>query len=127
MALKPEVSIGTGLGVAGLVFAIYANATPNIADVRAADPGNQDIDATRKMAAFTSVGVVSGVSLIAKDPTVLIIGGAMVIAMDWWHRHANLVNPETGMANTLGAVAGDTYAPDADAADPATYDTAGAL
>lgn len=123
MALKPEVSIGTGLGVAGIVFAIYANATPHIADIRAAEPGNQDIDASRKMAAWTSVGVVSAISLIAKDPTVFVVGGGMVVAMDWWHRHANLVNPETGKAATLPA-GPDQYAPDDDGVDPASYDTA---
>lgn len=121
--MKPEVSIGTGLAVAGLVYAIYSNATPPIADIRAGEPGNRDIDASRKLAAWSAVGVVSAVSLIAKDGTVFILGGTMVVMLDWWHRHANEVNPVTGKA---------TYPPgeeemvDVPDVDPADYDSAGA-
>lgn len=124
MALKPEVSIGVALATAGVVFAIYSNATPNVADIRSAEPGNPDIEATRKLAAYTAVGAVGAISLVAKDPTVFILGGAMVIALDWWHRHANLVDPMTSKASMTPAGAPDQYDPTADAVNPATYDTA---
>lgn len=101
MALRAEVSIGMGLAVAALVYGVYSNVTPNMADIRAAEPGNTDVDATRKQAAFLTAGIVSGVSLIAKDPTIFIIGGSMVVAMDWYHRHANEVDPRTGRAAIL--------------------------
>lgn len=101
MALKPETSLIVGLSVAALVYAVYSNATPSITEIRAAKPGDTDVDASRKMAAWTSAGVVAGVSLISKDPTVFILGGSMVIALDWWHRHANEVNPLSGKASTV--------------------------
>lgn len=101
MALRSEVSIGMGLAVAALVYGVYSNVTPNMADIRAAEPGNGDVDSTRKQAAWMSAGVVSGVSLIAKDPTIFVIGGSMVIALDWFHRHANEVDPRTGRAAVL--------------------------
>jgi hypothetical protein len=104
MAQRAEVSIGMGLAVAGVVFAVYSNVTPNMADIRAAEPGNADVDGTRKLAAWTSAGVVGGISLIAKDPTIFIIGGAMVIAMDWFHRHSNEVDPRTGKAAVMPEV-----------------------
>lgn len=97
---KPEVSIGVGLATAALVYSIYSNATPTLADIRAAEPGNQDIEATRKAAAWTAAGVVAAVSLISKDATVFSLGGAMVIALDWLHRHGNEVDPRTGKAAT---------------------------
>lgn len=97
--LKPEVSIPVALATGTLVWAIYSNATPTIADVRVAEPGNTDIESSRKLAAWTSAAAVAGISLIAKDPTPFILGGAMVITLDWWHRHANAVHPATGKAS----------------------------
>lgn len=98
--LKPEVSLGVGLATAALVYSTYNGALPSVADVRVAKPQNADVNAARRLAAWTSAGVVGAVSLMAKDPTVFVIGGAMVIALDWWHRYADAVNP------TIGKVAG---------------------
>lgn len=101
MALKPEVSISVGLATAALVYSVYSNATPSITEIRAAKPNDSDVEASRKLAAWTSAGVVAAVSLISKDPTVFILGGAMVVAVDWWHRHANAVNPMVGKATAM--------------------------
>ncbi len=91
--MKAETSVVAGLATAALVYAVYTNATPSIADIRVAKPNDGDIEATRKLAAWTSAGIVAGVSLIAKDGTIFVMGGVMVIVLDWWHRHANEVNP----------------------------------
>ena len=101
MALKPEISISVGLATAALVYSVYSNATPSITEIRAAKPNDSDVEASRKLAAWTSAGVVAAVSLIAKDPTVFILGGGMVVAVDWWHRHANVVNPLVGKASVM--------------------------
>jgi hypothetical protein len=98
MGLKPEVSITTGLAVGALVWTIYNRALPADVDVRVAQPNDTDIESSRKKAAYTAAAVVSAVSLIAKDATVFILGGSMVVAVDWWARHANAVNPEIGRA-----------------------------
>ncbi len=99
--LKPEASIGVGLAVAGVVWSIHSNATPALVDVRASEPNDEDIDKAERLATWTSVGVVSGISLIAKDPTIFVIGGAMTVAVAWWYRHANRVHPMTGLASIL--------------------------
>jgi hypothetical protein len=98
MSLKPEVSIMTGLTIGALVWTIYNRALPADVDMRVAQPNDTDIEASRKKAAYTAAAVVSGISLIAKDATVFIIGGTMVVAVDWWARHSNAVNPELGKA-----------------------------
>jgi hypothetical protein len=98
MSLKPEVSITTGLAVAALVWTIYNRALPADVDMRVASPNDADVESSRRKAAYTAAAVVSGVSLIAKDATVFILGGSMVVAVDWWTRHANAVNPELGKA-----------------------------
>lgn len=102
MSLKPEVSLGVGLAVAAMVGAVYVNATPNLTDIRAAQQNDPDVAAARKVAAWTSTGLVAGVSLLSKDMTVFILGGAVTIAMDWWVRHANAVIPSVGRATVAG-------------------------
>lgn len=89
MALKPEFSIMGGLAVAAVVFAIHAQATPTQADIQALPAGTPDIDRAERKATVMSGGVVAGISLLAKDPTIFIIGSAMAIGMALWTRHSN--------------------------------------
>ena len=124
MSLKPEVSIPVGLATAALVYSVYANATPSITEIRAAKPNDADVAASRKLAAWTSAGIVGGVSLIAKDPTIFIIGGTMVVVLDWWHRHANLVNPLVGKASVMESSSG-TLPVETQATDESQYGYAG--
>lgn len=96
--LKPEISLGLGAAVAALVVGVYMNATPSFAEIRVTPPGNRDVQSSRKAAAWTSAAVVSGVSLLAKDPTIFVIGAGMVVVLDWWTRHADSVHPTLGRA-----------------------------
>lgn len=113
--MKSDTSIIAGLSVAALVYAVYSNATPSVADIRVAKPHDPDIEASRKLAAWTSAGIVAGVSLIAKDGTIFVMGGVMVIALDWWHRHANEVNPMLARATAPNAIPVETQESDPNA------------
>jgi hypothetical protein len=99
--LAKEQSIVAGLAVASIVYATYSKATPTVADMRVGNRMNDDIESSRKVAAWTSAAVVAGVSLIAKDPNIFVMGGVMVIGLDWMTRHANAVDPQSGRASTL--------------------------
>jgi predicted NBD/HSP70 family sugar kinase len=77
---------------------MYMTALPSIAEMRTTPPGDPDAAGAERSAAWISAAVVSGVSLITKDPTVFVIGGVMVVALSWWHRHANASNPSLGAA-----------------------------
>lgn len=101
MALKPDVSLAVGLATGTVVYGIFQNATPSIADIRSLKPGNRDVQASERGATWTAAAVVAGISLLAKDPTVFIIGGAMTIVMAWTHRHADMVDTVTKRATTL--------------------------
>lgn len=105
--LKPEVSLSVALATGTLVYAIYSNSTPTLADIRTADQYNADVAATRKGASWTSAAAVAGISLVSKDPGPFILGGAMIIALDWFHRHADMVNPLTGKAVSDGITMSD--------------------
>lgn len=89
MALAPEFSVMGGLAVGALVFAIHTQATPSQADIQALPAGTPDIDAAERKATIMSAGVVAGVSLIAGDPTIFVIGSVITIGMAWWTRHSN--------------------------------------
>ena len=114
--MKAETSVIAGLATATLVYAVYSNATPTVADIRVAKPHDADIEASRKLAAWTSAAIVAGISLVAKDGTIFVMGGVMVIALDWWHRHANEVNPMVGRATAPDAIPVST-----EESDPSAY------
>lgn len=89
MALRPEASILGGLAVAALVFGIHQQATPTIADIQAMPQGTPDIDKAEKRATWGSIIAVSGISLLARDPGIFLIGSAATIGMSLWTKHAN--------------------------------------
>lgn len=125
MALRPEASLATGLSVAALVYAIHSNATPTQADIRVGDPNDATIDRNERTATVLSIGVVSGVSLIAKDPTIFILGGIAAVIMAWWTRYNNSVNPQIDRPSMENAQVKAVPAMDADDSDLSdVYDVA---
>jgi len=89
MPLAPEASVMTGLAVSAVVIAVHAEATPRMTDIQALPSGNKDIDSAERKATIMSVGIVAGISLLAKDPVILLIGSAATVAMAFWTRHSN--------------------------------------
>lgn len=100
MALSREVSLGVGLATAALVWGVYNSALPSVAEARVASAHDSNLAATERAAAWTAAAAVAGISLLSKDPTVFVLGGGMIVALSWWHRHANHFD------DTIGAVAG---------------------
>lgn len=96
--LKPEASLGTGLAVCAVVYAIHSNFTPSMADLQGLPAGNPDTDAAERKATWLSAGVVAGVSLLAKDPTIFVLGSAATIALAWFSRHATWTESKAGPA-----------------------------
>jgi hypothetical protein len=88
MSLKPDASILSGLAVGAVVFAIHSNFTPSQADMQGLPAGNKDLDTAERQATWLSAGVVAGISLLAKDPTIFVIGSAATIAMAFLTRNA---------------------------------------
>lgn len=109
-----EASLGIALATGVLVWSIYSHALPSLVDHRVGDRDDDAAAKAERTATWTAAGTVSLVSLIAKDPTVFVIGGSMVVALSFWHRHANAVDPMTGRATApmpMGA-ADDELSPD---------------
>ena len=96
--MKPEVSIGMGLGVGALVGALFTHAMPSLIDHRVGDPEDANANSALRTATWTGGALVTVTALLAKDATVFVIGGSVLVGLNLWHRHANLVNPMTGRA-----------------------------
>jgi hypothetical protein len=87
--LKPNEQVIVAATAITLVYAIYSQTVPNLADVRADQPGNTNTHAATKMAAVTSVAVVGALSLLAHSPTVFTVGGGMILFETWKYHAAN--------------------------------------
>ena len=85
-----------GLATAAMVYGTYTFSLPNGAAISATDAQDLNIEAGRRKAAIQSAAVVGIVSLLAKDKTIFVLGGLMLIALDWHARIANAANPQTG-------------------------------
>lgn len=115
---KPEISIPAALATATIVFAVQGRGLPNHANIRAnGESGDVIIESVRKQNAWLAAGTVAGISLIAKDPLVFIVGGAMVVALDWFTRINNFTNP---LSNRVEDKAGRTSPAETVAPDTAT-------
>ncbi len=58
-----------------------------------------------------AAAVVGGVSLIAREPLVFILGGSMIIGLSWWHRQAHSVNPQLEALKRNAGVSGTSMVP----------------
>jgi len=112
MALKPDTSIMASLAVAAMVYGVHAAFTPNMADMQAVPAGNTDMDKAERKATWASAAVVATVSLLAKDPTIFVIGSAVTIGMSLFSRHAIWSEPAALMSPYAPGAAQATSAND---------------
>jgi hypothetical protein len=99
MNLKPSEEIQVSALSAAVVYGIFQLNTPNLADVRNAPAGNRNVHGSVKTAAWTSAVVISGLALLAKSPTIFIVGSVMIVGETWKFFHANATSPETGQVD----------------------------
>lgn len=101
--LKPsEEIIAATFGVTAVV-GIFANMTPNLADVRADSvngSNNPTAHKSTRAAAITSATIVSGIALLGKSPAVFVAGAATIVILSVAGWHANSVSSVTGVPTT---------------------------
>lgn len=104
MSLKPNEEVMTSAAVLAVVYGIFQMQIPTLADVRASQPGNANVHSSVKGAAWEAAAVVGGISLLAKSPTIFVVGGLAVTALAWHYMHANTVHPGTNksVAGSMG-------------------------
>jgi hypothetical protein len=92
MALKPSEEIITSALTAVAVYGIFQLNAPNLADVKMSNPGGAASGNTHKsvkIAVWTSAVLVSGLALLARDPAIFIVGGALTAVEGWKYYTAN--------------------------------------
>lgn len=94
--LSSENSIIASLASVALVIGIYQAKVGPVADVHASDAYDGNIQAAVRKAGWVSVIAVAGISLLAKDANIVILGGAAIIAEELTYRHALMTNPSSG-------------------------------
>lgn len=97
--LKPNEEVMTSAAVLAVVYGIFQTQAPNMANVKNAKPHNETVHKSVKGAAWEAAAVVAGISLLAKSPTIFIVGGLATSAIAWHYMHANASNPQTGKAS----------------------------
>lgn len=95
--LRPEGSIVAGLATVALVYSVYQLNVGDVASAAATDAHHPLLESSRKKAGWTSLALVAGVALLAKDPNIVILGGAAVVGMEASYRHAIMQDPNTGI------------------------------
>lgn len=109
MALKPDSQILTAAAVGILVYGIFQVNAPNLADVKASAPGGAASVITHgsvKTAVWTSAAVVAGLSILAKDPAIFIVGGLVTSVEGWKYYAANSTDQASGAVVAPGAATG---------------------
>lgn len=96
MALKPEVSLPIALATGAVVYGIFQVQLPSTAEVKSTMPNNQHLQSSRRTATIVALAVSGGISLMAKDPSIFVVGGTLAVVLDFVHRHADAVHPQTG-------------------------------
>lgn len=94
--LKPENSIVAGLAVVGLVAGTYQLDAGSASQVSASDAYDPINSNSIKKAGATSLVLVTGISLIARDANIAILGFATIVLLQCHYRHSNAVSPATG-------------------------------
>lgn len=96
MALKTESAVMAGVVTAGLVYGIFQVELPSMADIQAIDANNAHITQSVNVATWSAAGAVIGISVLARDPTIFVIGGTMMAFLAWRAKHAAMSHPSTG-------------------------------
>jgi hypothetical protein len=98
-ALKPSEELQLSALAGALVYGVYQLNAPNLANVRASQPGtpnSQHVHGSVKTAAWTATVLLAGLAILGKSPTVFIVGGVVNAAEAWKYYHANSISPDTG-------------------------------
>lgn len=92
--LKPsEELIAASFSVATVV-AVFGNYTAQVNDI-AHDTPSHATHADNRRAALVAGAIVSGIALLAKSPSVFVVGGATILIESWTRTHANYTMPKS--------------------------------
>ena len=109
--LKPENSLIAGMAVVGLVVANYNLHNGTAASCSATGSWDPHLKTSNSKAGYTSLVMVAGISLLAKDANIFILGSAAIIAMHSSYIHSIAVEPALGAMAMPPAQQATAYTP----------------
>lgn len=86
--------ISVGVGVADVL--IFQHFVPSVADIRIADKFNKDIEHAELEALAVGTAFTLLVACMTGAVEPFIVGGAILVGLDFATKHANAVDPNTG-------------------------------
>lgn len=102
MGSKAEISLPLALATATVVYTVHGRGLPPTIDLRATESGDEMAETMRKRNTWMAAATVGAISLIAKDPVIFVVGGAMVIALDWMTRADIWASPSANQVEATG-------------------------
>lgn len=97
--LKPNEELVTSALAATLVYGVFQLDAPNLADTYSSKAGNTHVHGSVKAAVWTATALTAGIAILAKSPTVFVVGGLVTVVEAWKFHHANTFEPSTGKLN----------------------------
>jgi hypothetical protein len=91
---RHAVELGVMIGLVDTV--IFLHFLPPVADVKTFPAHNPDIESSERTALLATTAFTLLSAGFARSWDAFIIGGAVIIGVDFAFKHANAVNPETG-------------------------------
>jgi len=99
---RHAVEVGVLAGVANLL--IFQHFMPPIADVKTGDQFNPLIEGSERTALLVSVASTALISGFVRSWDTFLVGGAIIVGIDFAYKHANAVHPDTGTMQAPGSI-----------------------
>jgi hypothetical protein len=98
---KHAVEVGVLAGVANLL--IFQHFCPPVSDVKTAEQFNPLIESSERTALLLSVGTTALIAGMVRSWDTFLVGGAIIVAIDFAYKHANAVHPDTNTMQAPGS------------------------
>jgi hypothetical protein len=99
--------ISVGVGIADVL--IFQHFVPSVTDIRVADKFNKDIEHAELEALAVGTAFTVLVSIMTGGLEPFIVGGAILVGLDFASKHANAVDPNTGKMASQEATESTSY------------------
>jgi hypothetical protein len=97
---RHAVEVGVLAGVANLL--IFQHYMPPITDVKAADQFNPLAESSERTALLLAVGSTAVIATFVRSWDTFLVGGIVIVAVDFAYKHAIAVHPDTGTMQSPG-------------------------
>lgn len=105
ISLKPNEELMVSSLAVGAVIGIYNGFLPTVADVAAGStPGQSShtqVHGSVRQAAIAAETVIAGMAVLAKSPTLYVVGTVANVLMAWHYHTANAKDPATGKVSGI--------------------------